>query len=638
MTNSITRRDFLNGTALVVSGLALANLTGCDKISPSQSDTPAQAPNTQTPPPPAKQLSNYPPEFGGLRGNHEGSFDVAHELAWQKKPFDVSGEPVQETVDLVVVGAGISGLSAAYFYQKKFPTAKILILDNHDDFGGHAKRNEFHTTLDGKDIFRISFGGSESIDTPSEYSEEAINLLTELGVDVQKFYTYFDQNYFKTLNMKDGVFFGQSAFGQSVVIDDMPTAQNAAQFFTKSPLPASDQIALIELYANPQDYLANLSNSQKEAHLKSISYDKFLKDYAGLSDSAMRFMSEICLEYWGVNADALSAYDAFVEGYAGFDGLGLETEDEGEDEPYIFHFPDGNASIARLLVKKMIPSAIANPDNSHGKSEMEAIVLDKFDYAKLDMAGQAVNLRLSATAVQVKNLDDGTVMVGYKKDNNSYRVDARHCILACQHGMVPFLDKELSHTDKDAFLQNIKVPMIYTKILVKDWQAFVKLGVKELYAPKSPYCLVMVDYPVSMGGYTCPQSPSEPMVVHMVRVAVPYRTGKDVRESYRMGRADIYGKSFAELEQQALDQLREIYQVAGETLDDKVLAVTINRWGHGYSYEQNRLFDKEDAAERILATVKKPHGHIYMANGDADWSPYLDGAIDQAWRAVSEIG
>lgn len=67
----------------------------------------------------------------------------------------------------------------------------------------------------------------------------------------------------------------------------------------------------------------------------------------------MAFLEEICLEYWGFNADGLSAYNAFYEGYAGLDESGLpEDDEEGVDEPYIFHFPDGNASIARWLVKK----------------------------------------------------------------------------------------------------------------------------------------------------------------------------------------------------------------------------------------------------------------------------------------------
>ena len=147
----------------------------------------------------------------------------------------------------------------------------------------------------------------------------------------------------------------------------------------------------------------------------------------------------------------------------------------------------------------------------------------------------------------------------------------------------------------------------------------------------------MTDYPVSMGDYHYPKDPSEPMVVHMVRIAVPYGTGKDVREACKIGRSELYRASYHDLEKQALDQLREMYDVAGENLDDKILAITINRWGHGYSYERNVLFDKDDIAEKTLDSVKQAHGNIHMANSDADWMPYADGAIDQAWRAVQEI-
>lgn len=640
MNKRITRRDFLNGSALLITSLATGTLTACSDDTPTpQADTPKTS--GSTPPPTAKTSSNYPPELTGLRGNHAGSYDVAHEMAWKKVQFDVSGESVSETVDLVVVGAGISGLASAYFYQKKFPSAKILVLDNHDDFGGHAKRNEFSESVDGRDIFRISYGGSESIDTPSEYSKEAMGLLNELGIDVQKFYTYYDQDYFKNLGMnKQGVFFNKATFGQSVVLSDEPNADNATELFAKAPLSDTDKTALIELYTTPKDYLGDMALGEREDYLQSISYDKFLKDHVKLPQGAMAYMEELCLEYWGFNIDGLSAYNAFYEGYAGLELSGLEADDDGESEPYIFHFPDGNASIARLLVKKMIPAVVANPDHANGKSEMEAIVLDKFDYTKLDTPEQPVNIRLNATAVQVKNIETGDkkgVMIGYKKDGELHRVDARHCILACQHGMIPFINNNLPQTQKDGHLQNIRVPMIYTKILVKDWQAFKKLGAWQFYAPKAPYCFIMIDYPVNMGGYHYPKDPSEPMVIHMARIAVPYGAGKDVREACKIGRSELYRANYHDLEKQALDQLREMYDVAGENLDDKILAITINRWGHGYSYERNVLFDKDDSAEKTPDSVKQAHGNIHMANSDADWMPYADGAIDQAWRAVQEI-
>lgn len=641
MTRQITRRDFLNGVALTIAGVATGGLTACadDQPTATTDKAPTSAPTKPTP----KANSNYPPEWTGLRGDHEGSYDVAHEMAWKKTKFDVSGEPVHETVDLVVVGAGISGIVSAYFYQKKFPTAKILILDNHEDFGGHAKRNEFREMVDGKEIFRITYGGSESIDTPSEYSEEAMGLLKELGIDVQKFYTYYDQAYFDKLGMqKTGVFFSKAKFGQSVVLPTLPDDKNAQEFFAKAPFSDADRQALISLYTEDKDYLTDIPKAKKEDYLKSTSYDKFLREKVGLSDSAMKYFEEVCLEYWGFPLDGLSIYDAFFDRFHG-ENPGLRkvglTFDEESKEPYIFHFPDGNVSILRLILKKMIPNLVSNPENAEGKSDMEAIVLDKFDYAKLDVAGQSVNLRLNATAVQVKNTEtNGTkgVMIGYKKDGKLYRVDAKHCILACQHSMIPYLDSDLPQEQKDNHSLNSRVPMLYTKILVKDWTAFKKLGAWQFYAPKAAYCHMMLDYPVSMGGYEYPKEVSEPMVIHMVRIPVPYGSGKDVREACKIGRSELYRASFADLEKLALDQLGELYELAGESLDDKVLAITMNRWGHGYSYEYNNLYDQQRGDE-ILKSVKRSHGNIHIAGSDADWMPYADGAIDQAWRAVEEI-
>src|SRR5438094_1576691 len=155
--SSISRRDFLNGIALTVA----AGLTPAAQI--------------------AAEPTRYPPALTGLRGQHPGSYEVAHAQAWRGKVFALEGLPVEEEYDLVVVGAGISGLAAAAFYRRDVgPSARILVLDNHDDFGGHAKRNEF--TLD--DRLVIGYGGSESIDSPkTHYSDLAKGLLLDRDRD-----------------------------------------------------------------------------------------------------------------------------------------------------------------------------------------------------------------------------------------------------------------------------------------------------------------------------------------------------------------------------------------------------------------------------------------------------------------------
>ncbi len=166
MKSKVTRRDFLNGTQVVIGTSLLspwADVFGADP------ETFALGPNY------------YPPARTGLRGSHDGSWETMHARVSGATWARTSAE---EEYDLVVVGGGISGLSAAHFYRQARPGAKILILDNHDDFGGHAKRNEFEVNGE----TRIAYGGTESIDTPSSYSETSKDLFSDIGISVQRFY------------------------------------------------------------------------------------------------------------------------------------------------------------------------------------------------------------------------------------------------------------------------------------------------------------------------------------------------------------------------------------------------------------------------------------------------------------------
>src|SRR3954469_4071987 len=188
---SIPRRDFLNGVALTVA----AGLTPAAQL--------------------AAQPTRYPPALTGLRGQHDGSFDVAHAVARNRNVYPLNELPIEETYDLVVVGGGISGLAAAWFYRRAAPASRILILDNHDDFGGHAKRNEF--TLDGRLV--IGYGGSQSIQSPATlWGDAAKGLLRDLGVEVARFETAFERNLYPSLGLTRGIFFSREAFGRDLLV------------------------------------------------------------------------------------------------------------------------------------------------------------------------------------------------------------------------------------------------------------------------------------------------------------------------------------------------------------------------------------------------------------------------------------
>ena len=226
MFRNISRRDFIGGVAVGIGSAGW--LAGC---------APGETP---LPPDPGfeRAAGYYPPGLTGLRGDHEGSFESAHIL--KDGGLSIADAiDARESYDLVVVGGGISGLAAAhYFRQKAGPSAKVLVLDNHDDFGGHAKRNEF--AHNGRTY--IGYGGTQSIDSPAPYSATAKGLLTDLGVDVSSYERVLDGTLYKSFGLSGGMFFDKETFGADKLV--VGTSRNASkEFLAQSPLPASDSSA-----------------------------------------------------------------------------------------------------------------------------------------------------------------------------------------------------------------------------------------------------------------------------------------------------------------------------------------------------------------------------------------------------------
>ena len=609
----ITRRDFLNGFALTVG----AGLT------------------------PAAQLawaeSRYPPALMGMRGHHDGSFEAAHALRDGPIP-KLDGVPVEERYDLVVVGGGISGLAAAWFYRKRKPRARILILDNHDDFGGHAKRNEF--TIDGRLI--LSYGGSESLQSPKGlYSAVAKDLLKDLGVDIERFEQAFERKLYPSLGLSRGVFFAREAFGRDVLVTGDPSSMAAddlapgmlnarpiRDFVADFPLSAESRAQVLALYDKSRDPLAGKTHEQKLALLEKTSYRDYLVKSCGCSVEAANCFHGRSLDFMALASDMISASSAREIGLPGFIGLGLPDEPSPErDEPYIYHFPDGNASLARLLVRKLIPGA------APGKT-MDDIVLARFRYDRLDRADWPVRIRLDSTCVNVRNANSAAE-IAYLRNGTLHRVQADHAILACFNMAIPYMMPELPEPQRHALLHNVKAPLVYTKVLVRDWKAFAKLSVHEIAAPMSFHCRIKLDYPVSLGGYRHSRDPSEPMCLHLVHVPNESNPGMEARDQFRLGRIHLLEMTFADFETRIRDDLDRMLGPGGFSSARDIAAITVNRWSHGYSYASNSLFDGSDSDE-LVARARQPAGRVAIANSDADWDAYAHAAIDQAARAVGE--
>src|SRR5579884_474588 len=640
MHRRIRRRDFLNGVAVSAGALLAARGLWAD-------DTGAAAD-------PEKAADYYPPTLTGLRGDHDGIYHIPHALR-DGDYWATAGAAAEtgEEYDLVVVGGGISGLASAHFFRAAAGNnSRILILDNHDDFGGHAKRNEFHQA--GRML--LGFGGTFAIESPAPYSAAAKGLIEALGIDVASNARVFDRAMYAGFGLAPAVFFDRETFGSDVLVPQ-PVAESYtataprgsadekwAAFTAKAPLADAAKADLRRLYEEKKDYLPGLSSDEKKARLARISYAKFLTDVVGVHVDVVKYLQPRPHPLFGLGIDAVSAQDAWGLGFPGFEGMNLDPSfgpgmnrdamRTPEGEAYFFHFPDGNSSIARLLVRNLIAAAVPGEN-------AEDIVTTRTRYALLDDKDSKIRIRLNSTAVRVRHIGDPAttkqVEISYVRFGKLQTVRASRCILACWHVMIPYLCPEMPPQQKAALASAEKVPLVYTNVVIRNWTSFQKLGVSSIYAPGGYHSDMSLDLPVSIGDYRFPRTPEEPIVVHMMRV--PCHPGLPSRAQHRAGRIELYETTFEVFERNIRDQMARALSPGGFDPARDIAAITVNRWPHGYAYQYNSLFDKFwlEGGTPPCVTARQPFGRIAIANADAGAYAYTDCAIDQAYRATADV-
>ncbi|HWZ63434.1 MAG TPA: NAD(P)-binding protein [Steroidobacteraceae bacterium] len=617
MNDQITRRDFMDGVACtIVAGMA---------------PRPGLAAPSDAP---------YPPARTGYVGSRPQDFAIAHSIRDGQR-YALDSRPVTERYDYIVIGSGIGGLAAAHYLRRARPKARILILDNHDEFGGHARRNEFN--VGGR--FLLGYGGSESLEgVRRRWSRTALDCIASIGVSVDRLEQAFQVGLYPGLGLSSGLFFPRETYGVDRLVTGDPVRQlptdippelhhgrAPAQFLADCPIEGEQRSRLLALYTDPRDVLAGKSDAEKRRLLEKTSYHDYLKGYFGLDDRSLAMFDGRTLDLFAAKANAVSSLLAWECQYPGFQGLGLKMSREGilEGDPYIHHFPDGNATLARLFVRQLIP-AVAPGDT------MEDVIGARFDYSRLDKDSNDVRLRLSSTVVALGNRGAGADVL-YMRNGELTRAAAAHVVYSGYSAMLPYICPDLGAEQRHAVADQVKGPLVYINVALRSWRSWVNRGVHYVNNPAGFYSHLKLDYPVSLGDYRFPANPDQPMILHLLHVPWPEGPIKDLRSAWRAGRQIAYTLPFDEFESRAKDELTRILGPGGFDAQRDLAAITVNRWGHGYAYDMDTLFDDEATSKRETQLSHQPLGRIHFAGTDAAWMAYAHWAMDSAHRAAQEI-
>ena len=637
MKKEITRRDFINGVSIAAASATMINpraLWAAGAANPSSSPAPSPSPVGD----------DYPPALTGLRGNHDGAYEVAHALAWDGKS-PASYTDLDEEYDLVVVGTGISGLAAAYFYQQKAGEDKrILLLDNHDDFGGHARRNEFHYN----GTMLLGGGGSGNFEDPEKYSPESKGLVADLGFDLDKLRAaQIPRGFQASMEAPLGMFNDRENYGADSVVAGpwLPAWQGAGNYkelIGALPLSEPEKMALIGFVDGSVELKKPLPDGDILQTMKSISYQTFATEYAGLSKRTTRLFDPYLRVTYCVGTDSISILEGIKSGMPGLGLLGPEALEalkssgffmEGVD--FIF-MPDGNASFARQIVRRLIPEVAPG-------ETVEDLIDTRFDYSQLDRADHNVRLRLNSTVLNVvneatKDGADRSVSVSYVQDGKALRVKAKHCILACYNGIIPHICPQLPDEQKQNLAYGVKSPLIVAHVLIRKASPFQKAGGEVYMCPDSYFALVTPAFGMDLGNYKTPTGPDDPLVVYMLTSPPVENDGtQTVRDLYRLGRHQLLATSFEDYEKTIRDQLTGLFAATGFDADRDIEAITVNRWSHGYAYGYRDLYDPEwPEGEAPHELGRMPLGRISLAGSDTHADAHLNGAVDAGWRAVQE--
>jgi spermidine dehydrogenase len=676
----ISRRDFLDGVAIGAAGLAAA--------AASPSLTGAEAALLGSRPLPRDY---YPPTSTGITGEPD---DVIRDVMRidgrpnPRHPHSTDAGPgihprhvrdVDDCYDLVVVGAGASGLAAAKWYQDRFgPDAKILLVDPLPDFGGHSHRNEFHIqdATNGADVMLLRNGGTVNLDSignwnkpanglldiPGSYGQPALDMLDFCGVDPDNLPANTGSSIPSTYGLRPMLLFPSQDWGTDTLVRAKQGSQSWAEFLATTPYSPAARAGIERIMDDTaSDWIAlkdgPKTDQEKKAILARITYKRYLMDYVGANEEATGYLQRTSHGLFGAGIQAVQAGDTWALENPGFDGLGLNgdifpgigrtaQQDIDPDGGPSVAWPDGNTSLLRLLVAKLIPGAMG--DVGGAPPTQDTIVQSRCDYSRLDRRRNTVRIRLNSTVVDVKaaRRHKDTASVTYVNDNGSAeRVRATHVVMACWNRVTARLVDGLPRHQIEALDYARKVPLVYCRVGLRNWQAFAAAHISSV-SPRGD-SLFWDSTSLSAGAKfgssygPNPNTPAQPAMLTLTATPNDPRATTQL-ESYERGRQQLLNMSFGDFERAIVDVIdRSVNRSGGDFEPERdIESIIVNRWNYGYAYELTSTFDPSlygPNARQPHVIGRKPYRNVAIANSDSGAFAYTHSAINEAYRAVQEL-
>ena len=638
---SISRRDFVGGT-LIGSGVALLT---------------ALAPRWAT----AKGGVNLPPEFpqsiaaplntldaswtgpGGVgsyataNGNTHDVVNAAH--TFRNRDFDAqlaNAKATGEHFDLVIVGAGFAGISAAYTYLKSQPDARILILENHAMFGGEARQNEFE--VDGYRLWGPQ--GSNGAVWPLDGAKK-IGMYSDLWgeLDLPTELEWQEANN-SDLKIPEDIYSPMHLTWEETDLgwfhEETGMAVNPwSNRFRDVPLDDKTKNDLIwmELYRQPQE------REDWAQWLDSMTYKEFMKNEMGIDNE---FIDEYLNPFaaamgCGLGTDVISAYQAFnfiqpgVNQYGRQFGIGDPT-----DYVYLASFPGGNTGILRHLVHRIIPDVFGDAES------LTEIISNPVNFAALDGAEQAVKMRLSSLVVNVHHEGPAEsaekVQITYLNDEKMHRVTADRVVMAGQQHLNKRVVTDLPESYRAAMDEFKHSPMLTVNVALRNWKFMDNMGVASVRwfgDNMGGWFTSLRKQMVLDGEEPMPLDPEKPTVLTLYNsFCTP---GLPLHEQTVAARMQLFSLSYADVENEIRSQFTKMFGPGGFDADRDIAGITLNRQGHAYIVTPPGFFFGKDGNPPPSDVIRQPHGRIAFAHSELMGYQMWEGAAHEGERAAKQM-